>query len=127
MKHLILLLCLLSSYCHASDENHWSTQDKTQFATYTALSVIDYSQTSWAMKQKDSEGNYLYEEKNPLLGNRPSDEKIAIAQLLGIGVMYYDIEHYGDKHRKLRWVIIAIKTAVVIHNNSVGLTVSKVW
>lgn len=129
MKYIILLLCLLAGNVQAQSKTYseWATEDKAQFATYTALAVMDYKQTSWAMKQKDSEGNFIYQESNPFLGNRPSDTKIAVAQLASVGLMYYDIKHYGEEHRKIRWALIVLKTAVVVHNNNLGVTFNKVW
>ena len=124
---LIILLFLLSGIARAESYSEWETEEKIQFTTFTALSIIDYSQTSWAMKQKDEQGNYLYTERNPFLGNRPSDAKLAAYQLVAIGGMYYTISEYGDKHRKLRWILIAVKAAAVIHNDRVGISIHKVW
>lgn len=129
LKTLFALTLLSASqvFAEAKPYDEWEQQDKVQLATYTALAIMDYQQTSWAMKQKDAQGNYIYSEQNPLLGERPSDTRLAVAQLLTVGAMYYDIKYYDDEHRKFRWVMIAIKVAAVVHNNNVGLTFNKVW
>jgi hypothetical protein len=129
MKSVVLMLCLFAGSVRAESKpyDEWEQQDKVQFATFTTLAVIDYQQTSWGMKQKDEQGNYLYSEANPLLGSRPSDTKLAVAQLIGVSYMYYDIKKYGDKHRTARWFLIALKAATVINNNHIGLTITKVF
>lgn len=124
---LTFVLCCATAYADSKPYTEWDTQDKVQLTTYTVLSVMDYKQTSWALKQRDEQGNYIYHEANPLLGNRPSDGKLAAAQLLGVGVMYYDIKHNADEHRKLRWVVIFVKAAVVLHNDNIGITFNKAW
>lgn len=129
LKKLLLPIFLVCSTANAESKSYseWDTQDKIQFNTYTALTIIDYKQTSWALKQKDDEGNFIYHESNPFLGNRPSDAKLATVQLASVAMMYYDTKHNGEKHRKLRWVLIAIKAATVLHNNNIGVTIGKSW
>ena len=126
ISKVILLFLLFSSSCFAGEFKHfneWETSEKAEFSAFVALSAIDYSQSTWAMRQKDSNGNPLYYEWNPLYGKRPSNEKIALGQLLGIAAYYCVIGNQNPKF--VRGIVLGVKLGVVLHNDSVGIGISK--
>jgi hypothetical protein len=133
MKTLtIIFLLALSTPAYAArliHFNDWPIEEKLEFAAYAGLSLVDYQQTSWALRQKDSNGNYLYKEANPLLtvftGSRPSNEEMIAAQLLSLAGYYYMIA--TDQNKKYRYLTMGIKAAVVIQNDSVGISIKKVF
>jgi len=127
---IILLFLLSSSNCFADNFKHigeWGTSKKLEFSTFVALSAIDYSQTSWALRQKDSKGEFLYYEVNPFYGKRPSNEELILGQLIAIGSYYWAIggENDNSNSKFIRGLIMGTKIMVVLHNDSVGIRISK--
>ena len=137
MKNLIyfFVLSLLSTAAHAESTifKDWTVEQKVQFTTLTLLSGIDYAQTTWMTKQKVG-SKYTYHELNPLLGKRPTDFQVGIAQIAFIGFNYYLISKEKDMlpfARKIsentRWLMTGYKFSVVIYNQENGITFSKVF
>jgi hypothetical protein len=133
MKTFFIVFLLLVSPSIESREfkhfNDWSKQEKIEFMIYTGLSFIDYQQTEWAMEQKDANGKFLYKESNPLstffTGKRPNNEEIIMAQLVGLSSYYLLIAMGCDK--KIRHSLMGMKVGVVAHNESIGISVTKVF
>ena len=137
MRNLIyfFVLSLLSTAAHAESTifKDWTTEQKVQFTSLTLASAIDFSQTTWMTKQKVG-SEYAYNELNPLLGKRPTDFQVGIAQIAFIGFNYYLISKEKDMlpfARKIsenaRWLMTGYKFSVVIYNQQNGITFSKVF
>lgn len=129
MIKIFLLLLLLSSPAINAGEfkhfNEWTTAEKVEYSAYLGLTVIDYHQTMWAIRQHNEHGEPLFKEANPLFGPHPDKSIFLIAQLASSGIYYYMIGNSVDP--KYRASIFGIRLAVVIHNDSVGARISKVF
>ena len=121
----VLCLCLtadtaIAEFRHFGD---WTTEEKAWFTTYAASSYIDYRQTSWALNKRGVNGEYLFEEANPLLGKRPNSSKVAAFKLLGVAGLYYGIGEMGFSNKEFAWAAraaVLLQVGVVIHNDSIG-------
>jgi len=108
----------------------WTKWEKAEFATYTALTYIDYRQTTWAVKQTYPDGRHVFNEANPLLGERPEDVEVTLLLLLGIGTYYYLI---GSSHKdpissvSARSIMMTARVAIILHNDNIGVRFNKVW
>ncbi len=110
--------------------NDWTKWEKTEFATYTALTYIDYRQTTWAVEQKHSNGAYLFDEVNPILGKRPDDIDVALLLLASVGTYYYLVGKSSENpvaSASARSIMMTARVAIILHNDSVGVNFSKVW
>lgn len=127
---IALLFLLFSGNCFADNFKHfskWETSDKIEFSAFVGLSAIDYAQTTWAVRQKDLNGNPLYNEANPFYGKRPSNDKVMLGQLIGVGMYYWAIGSQ-DNHpnsKLFRGIILGTKLAVILHNDAIGVKVFK--
>lgn len=124
---------MFSSMANAGEFRHfseWTPEQKAEFLLFTGVSYIDYSQTTWAMKQKDTDGNRIYYELNPILGKHPSNESVALLSVIAVGYYYYLIGIDSvDKNSSImgRTAMFSIKVAAVLHNDSVGISFSTAW
>lgn len=110
--------------------SEWTPEQKAEFIAFTGVSYVDYAQTTWAMKQKDVYGNYKFYEVNPVLGKRPSNESVAALSVLVVGYYYYliGIETENPNFSLVgRTSMFSIKVVAVLHNDSIGISVSKAW
>lgn len=108
----------------------WNPEQKAEFLAFTGVSYIDYAQTTWAMKQKDANANRIYYELNPILGKHPSNESAAALSLVAVGYYYYLIgneSNYPNFSIMGRTAMFSIKVAAVLHNDSIGISVSTAW
>lgn len=129
---ILFLFLPITAYCEPRHFSDWSESEKIEFSVFTLMAIIDYKQTDWALEQIDATGNFLYRESNPLYGSRPSDSELALGTLIGITGYYYlisisDSPKYHKIPMSVRKFALGIKFATVMHNNSVGITVKKVW
>ena len=136
MKYLIALAAILFvggflDGTYAGDEfrhfNDWSKQEKLAFTSFVALQAIDIKQTAWGLKQKRENGTWMYKEANPLYGNRPSTGKVLAIQAIATLGTYYVLGKAPKKaRRRFYMAMIPLKLAVIVRNNHIGLTFSKV-
>ena len=85
---LAVLILLLSSVANATELDwKWTKTDTAIQATWTAMHVIDWSQTRKIAKEPR-----FYSEPNPILGEHPSvgrvDSYMAISAVANLGVAY---------------------------------------
>ena len=110
--------------------SEWTPEEKAEFLLFTGATYIDFSQTTWAMRQRDANGNSTYYEINPILGKHPSNESVAIMSILGVAYYYYLIGSESD-HRLFsiisRSSMFSVKAVAILHNDSVGISISKAW
>ena len=117
----------------AGDFRHfseWTPEQKAEFFAFAGVSYVDYAQTTWAMKQRDANGNRLYYELNPILGKHPSKESVALLSVVAAGYYYYLIgsDSINPNYSIMgRTAMFSIKVAAVLHNDSIGISVSKAW
>lgn len=128
-----LCLCLAANTVNADEFKHfgdWATEEKAWFLAYTLSSYVDYRQTVYATNLRDEYGNYIYYEKNPLFGNRPNKGKVLALKFLAGAYMYHDIGKWSFKNKRTRYTVIAataLQAAVVVHNDSVGVSLEAVF
>lgn len=134
MKFLLLLVIMLfPSMASAGEFRHfsqWTNEQKAEFFAYSAISYVDYKQTTWALRQRDYAGNRYFYEINPILGKYPSDRSVAILALVGVSYYYYLIgndSRYPKFSLMGRTAMFSAKTVVILHNDSIGVSISKVW
>lgn len=92
----------------------WSEREKEIFTYYAIVSAVDTMQTMSAMRDPCE----CFRETNPIFGEHISDEKAIGATLVGWGIMYWMIEE--DAPEWILWSQVAVRTAIVINNHSVG-------
>ena len=118
-KKLLIILCLTPNVSQAEFRhfNDWTAAEKKRFLTYNTIAYIDYKQTRKGLR---TEG---YIEGNPLFGKNPHRGKAIAVQLDATGLIYYGIGYFQENQMNnvLLGAIIA-RTAVVIHNDSIGLS-----
>ena len=126
----MLLFCGVAQtgeFRHFSD---WTNKERAEFLVYAGLTYTDYRQTTWAIKQKNSDGNFKFVELNPILGKRPSNE--SVGALLTVGAIWYyylmgkDTKPH-DTTDKARIIFMSIRIAAVAHNDMIGISVSRAW
>ena len=118
------LLCLLSfSFNAQADFKDWKKTDKILFGTYVGLNVVDVGQTFDLINCQQTNPNCRYEEKNPIIGQSPSKEKVILYKALTTGVVYYALEKTPDKNRTATLLIInGIMLGTVANNHNIGLS-----
>ena len=118
------LLCLLSfSFNAQADFKDWKKTDKILFGTYVGLNVVDVGQTFDLINCQQTNPNCRYVEKNPIIGQSPSKEKLILYKALTTGVVYYALEKTPDKNRTATLLIInGIMLGTVANNYNIGLS-----
>lgn len=126
-------MTLFSNNVFAEEFRHfseWTAEQKAEFAAFFAISYVDYKQTTWALQQKDSTGSRYFHEVNPILGKYPSDQSVAILSLLGVGYYYYLVGNDSKRPEFSvmgRTAMFSTKMLVILHNDSIGVSISKTW
>jgi len=116
MKVIIALwLCLLMNVSFAQTRP-WTDEEKLLGATALTLHAIDISQTSYGMRQG-------YRELNPILGNRPHEDKLAGFFVLSSLAAYYILDSYEDNRKVALYTLIGVKTVTIGYHASIGLKV----
>jgi hypothetical protein len=119
-KKLWIILCLIPNTAFAEFRhfNDWSTKEKALFVTYGTVAYIDHRQTRVAL----SDPCNCYEEANPLYGNNPHKDKSIAINLAATGLIYWAIGTFpeDDMNPYLLGATLG-RTAVVIHNDSIGI------
>jgi hypothetical protein len=112
----ILIACLFLSGCA---NGGWSTEDSYRQAGFVALTGIDWMQTRKIAKNPDD-----YYERNPILGEHPSTEKVDIYFPACIAAHTMVAMALPPEYRKWwQYVAIGVEAGVVASNLSIGLGV----
>lgn len=120
-KKLSIILCLIPSpalaeFRHFDD---WSTEEKLWFTGYQAAAWVDYSQTKWALTHPCE----CFYEQNPLYGRYPHPDKILLGNVLAaVGTYWYVGSNQENEKLLFLQGATAFRAAVVIHNDSVGIS-----
>jgi hypothetical protein len=126
---LFLLLLFVSTSVSAGNFRHfgeWSKEEQAWFAGLSALHYIDYKQTMHGINIKDEYGNYVYEEANPLYGERPSSQAVVLSKLGALGIAYWSTGKYSFKNKEIKTAIIGVtlvQAGVILHNHQVGVNI----
>ena len=116
-------LCVLFSLNTQADFKDWKKTDKILFGTYVGLNVVDVGQTFDLINCQQTNPNCRYEEKNPIIGQSPSKEKVILYKALTTGVVYYALEKTPDKNKTATLLIInGIMLGTVLNNHNIGLS-----
>lgn len=125
----MLLVCgtaQAGEFRHFSD---WTNKERAEFLVYAGLTYTDYRQTTWALKQKNSDGDFKFVELNPILGKRPSNGSVGALLTVSAICYYYLIGKDSNPHdtNKARVIFMSLRIAAVAHNDMIGISVSRAW
>ena len=125
-KKLWIILCLIPSTALAEFRHFddWSDKEKALFLTYGTVAYIDHRQTRIAL---DDPCN-CYRETNPLYGSNPHRDKSIAINLAVMGLLYYGVGALPEDTTNpyLLGATLA-RTAVVIHNDSIGISWTRAF
>jgi hypothetical protein len=111
-----------SNEFHSPRSTEWSDANKVLEALYLIPHYLDWKQTRWGSRHPDQ-----FEERNPILGNSPSQGKVdayfAITPILKylLGNAIPNPERYG-----LQGAAIGLESATVHENRRQGVP-TKLW
>lgn len=119
-KLLIIPFLILSGSAEAEFRhfNDWSNKEKALFLTYGTVAYIDHQQTRSALADPCE----CYREANPLYGSNPHRDKSIAINLAALGIIYGAVGSFEED--KLNPYLLGAtlgRTAVVIHNDSIGI------
>ena len=120
-KKLSIILWLIPSTAYAEFRhfNNWTTEEKALYTGYATVAYIDHRQTRAAL----SDPCECYQEANPLYGSNPHKDKSIAINAAVLGLIYYGVgaSKEDDFNPFLLGGLLG-RTAVVIHNDSVGVS-----
>ena len=115
-------LCVLFSLNTQADFKDWKKTDKILFGAYVGLNVVDVGQTFDLINCQQTNPNCRYEEKNPIIGQSPSKEKVILYKTLTTGLVYYALEKSPSRERTGALLVInGIMLGTVANNHNIGL------
>jgi hypothetical protein len=117
INKLILILALTAGSCDPvlAAYSDWSEKEQKQYRFFVALQVVDTAQTLRMVSCQQHDYCNL-RERNPLLGERPSAEKVIAFKLIGNVVLYKLLDSpRADTSRALKWMN-RMGTIVVVSN-----------
>ena len=117
-KHFLIILSLISIPAHAEFRhfNDWTANEKRLFLAYHTVAYIDHRQTRVGLRNG-------FVEKNPLYGTNPHRDKSIAINMLISGGMYWMIGKFEpDDTTGLILGGIISRTAVIYHNDSIGVS-----
>lgn len=114
MKSLIIALLLIPSLSYAGE---WTKTDTTLQLAYTALHVMDMSQTLYGRDNPNQ-----FEEKNPILGKQPSRNTV-YTYFIGTAIAHAIIS-YGLS--KTNWTLFNIPAVTLWQSLSIGVEANTV-
>jgi hypothetical protein len=108
MKTMTLLCALLLSGCA-----DWSARDYSVLAGHVSCAFVDGYQTHWATR-------HGFNEKNPLMGNHPTDNQMLAAKTINVAFVWDVAEAAGDE--KYQWLTVSLVPCeiAVVHNALIG-------
>ena len=126
---LLLTLCIpLIGQQDIKPDNKWSGESVTLYTTLQGFSMIDAKQTFMMDEYRSYHDRiepitYAHE-VNPLMGESPTNDRIVVVKLVSGALTFYGLNKMKEKNRKkaLTWLNV-FYLIVVIHNNSLGLSI----
>ena len=125
----IVILLLLSGCASVTPNEKWSDESITLATTVTGLSMIDAKQTFMMDEYRSYfdriEPITYAHEVNPLMGESPTNDRIVVVKLVTGALTLYGLSKMKEENRKkaLTWLNV-LYLIVVIHNNSLGLSIN---
>ena len=128
----IIVILLLLSGCASSTpkiNEKWSDESITLATTLTGLSMIDAKQTFMMDEYRSYHDRiepitYAHE-VNPLMGDSPTNDRIVAVKLVTGALTLYGLNKMKEENRKKVLTGLNIfYMLVVIHNNSLGLSIN---
>ena len=128
----IIVILLLLSGCASSTpkiNEKWSDESITLATTLTGLSMIDAKQTFMMDEYRSYHDRiepitYAHE-VNPLMGDSPTNDRVVVVKLLTGALTLYGLNKMKEENRKKVLAGLNIfYMLVVIHNNSLGLSIN---
>ena len=125
---IVLILLSLSSSGYSQTEK-WSGESVTLYTTLQGLSMIDAKQTfmldEYRSYHDEIEPITYAHEVNPLMGKSPTNDRVVVVKLLSGALTFYGLNKMKEVNRKkvLTWLNV-FYLIVVIHNNSLGLSIN---
>jgi len=127
LKYVITLLLLLISTTATAGVSDWNDRDKTLYASYVILNVVDTLQT---LDLIDCHKDYYYHgircgvhETNPLWGDPPKRGTLLTVKMASVLLNTYLMDNMNDRDRKFTLrVINGVSLAIVINNHQKGLS-----
>ncbi len=124
-----LVIYCFTGCASVTPNEKWSDESITLATTLTGLSMIDAKQTFMMDEYRsyfDAIEPITYaHEVNPLMGELPTNDRIVAVKLLSGALTFYGLNKMKEVNRKkaLTWLNV-FYLIVVIHNNSLGLSIN---
>ena len=124
----ILILLSLSSSGYSQTEK-WSGESVTLYTTLMGFSMIDAKQTFMMDEYRSYHDRiepitYAHE-VNPLMGESPTKDRVVVVKLVTGALTLYGLNKMKEKNRKKALMYLNVfYLIVVIHNNSLGLSIN---
>ena len=115
-KILGIALLVLSLNIHA-ESREWTTEEKMWGATAGALLVGDWA-TTHNMTHRYNEN---YHERNPLLGARPTANRVNLYFLTMAPVIFLTADYFGDYRKEILQATSVLELIMVGNNLRIGL------
>jgi len=125
-KKLWIIPFLIASSANAEFRhfNDWSDKEKALFLTYGTVAYIDHRQTRVALADPCN----CYREANVLYGSTPHRDKSIAINLAAMGVLYWGVGSLPeDKVNPYLLGATLGRTAVVVHNDSIGISWTRAF
>ena len=125
----IVILLLLSGCASVTPNEQWSDESITLATTVTGLSMIDAKQTFMMDEYRSYfdriEPITYAHEVNPLMGDSPTNDRVVAVKLLSGALTFYGLNKMKEKNRRKALMYLNVfYMLVVIHNNSLGLSIN---
>ena len=124
-----LVIYCFTGCASVTPNEKWSDESITLATTVTGLSMIDAKQTFMMDEYRSYHDRiepitYAHE-VNPLMGESPTNDRVVVVKLVTGVLTVYGLSKMKEEHRKkaLTWLNV-IYLIVVIHNNSLGLSIN---
>ena len=128
---IIVILLLLSGCASSTPKTNekWSDESITLATTVTGLSMIDAKQTFMMDEYRSYfdriEPITYAHEVNPLMGDSPTNDRVVAVKLLSGALTFYGLNKMKEKNRRKALMYLNVfYMLVVIHNNSLGLSIN---
>ncbi len=116
-RWLVSMLLFFSSTVNAGWQD-WTDEQKRWYVASNVLLLADWS-TTRDMTRRYDEG---YREINPILGSRPSTDKLDLYFVTYLIGHYFLTDYLQDRNREIYlYTITAVEGAAVANNLNIGL------
>ncbi len=118
MRYIILSILLLLSFNVNAGWEDWTLDQKRWYVASNVLLVADWS-TTRDMTRRYDEG---YRELNPLLGSRPSTNKLDLYFVTVLIGHYFMTDYLQGRNREIYlYTVTGVEGAAVANNLNIGL------